>query len=283
MMNSNRNFAVFIPSHGRAETIITPHTLRDLGYTGKIFIVCDDEDEQLDRYKAVYQDSLIVFSKKEYSFIDTMDTNTDRKGVVYARIFIPHAAKQKKCTHFCVIDDDLLGLDFRFEREGKLVIKRITDADAVFDAMLDLLDSTSINCIAFAQGGDFVGGLDNKNYLNKYSRKVMNSFFCKASSFLDFRGRVNEDVVAYVLGGMRGQLNFTTYDICLNQRTTQKVSGGLTELYRQQGTYIKTMYSVLAAPGIVKISTTGKSSPRVHHHVSGNACYPLIISEKFKK
>lgn len=46
----NENFAVFILSHGRADNIKTIKTLKKQGYTGKIYIIIDDEDEQESLY-----------------------------------------------------------------------------------------------------------------------------------------------------------------------------------------------------------------------------------------
>ena len=43
---SERNFAVFILTHGRAENVETYKALRDCGYTGKIYVIIDDEDDE---------------------------------------------------------------------------------------------------------------------------------------------------------------------------------------------------------------------------------------------
>ena len=40
------DFAVFILSHGRANNLITLKTLDKIGYTGKTYIIIDNEDEQ---------------------------------------------------------------------------------------------------------------------------------------------------------------------------------------------------------------------------------------------
>ncbi|EFI4081186.1 TPA: hypothetical protein J5F60_004390 [Escherichia coli] len=39
------DFCVFILTHGRPDKVLTYRTLRRAGYTGKIFIVVDDEDK----------------------------------------------------------------------------------------------------------------------------------------------------------------------------------------------------------------------------------------------
>ena len=44
------DFAVFILSHGRADNLITLKTILHCGYTGKYYIIVDNEDESIDRY-----------------------------------------------------------------------------------------------------------------------------------------------------------------------------------------------------------------------------------------
>ena len=44
------DFAVFILSHGRADRVITYDVLRKQGYTGKIYIIIDNLDNQRDEY-----------------------------------------------------------------------------------------------------------------------------------------------------------------------------------------------------------------------------------------
>ncbi|EFN6257501.1 hypothetical protein FVI12_21595 [Escherichia coli] len=39
------DFCAFILTHGRPDKVLTYRTLRRAGYTGKIFIVVDDEDK----------------------------------------------------------------------------------------------------------------------------------------------------------------------------------------------------------------------------------------------
>ena len=78
------NFAVFILSHGRADKVITVKSLRNSGYTGKIYIICDNEDEQIPRYQENYgKDNVIIFNK-EYamSITDTIDNFNDKRAVV---------------------------------------------------------------------------------------------------------------------------------------------------------------------------------------------------------
>lgn len=45
------DFAVFILTHGRADNVVTVPAIKKAGYTGKIYFIIDDEDEQAEEYK----------------------------------------------------------------------------------------------------------------------------------------------------------------------------------------------------------------------------------------
>jgi hypothetical protein len=69
--------------------------------------------------------------------------------------------------------------------------------------------------------------------------------------------------------------------VSINQ--TQQSKGGLTELYLDKGTYVKSFYPVMYAPSAVKKSMMGDKHMRIHHRVCWNNCVPLILNEKYKK
>ena len=62
-MITNDNFAIFILSHMRAEKVITYKTLIKANYTGKIYIIIDNEDEQKNLYLKKFGDKVIIFDK----------------------------------------------------------------------------------------------------------------------------------------------------------------------------------------------------------------------------
>lgn len=67
------DFAVFILTHGRARRQMTLATLQKCGYTGRLYLIIDDEDEQADEYVKLYGEKVIQFSKKKIeNFFDTM-------------------------------------------------------------------------------------------------------------------------------------------------------------------------------------------------------------------
>ncbi|STG54450.1 Uncharacterised protein [Escherichia coli] len=59
------DFCAFILTHGRPDKVLTYRTLRRAGYTGKIFIVVDDEDKTRHQYMAEFGEQVLVFSKAD--------------------------------------------------------------------------------------------------------------------------------------------------------------------------------------------------------------------------
>lgn len=80
------DFCAFILTHGRPDKVLTYRTLRRAGYTGKIFIVVDDEDKTRHQYMAEFGEQVLVFSKADIaSRFDEADNFCDRRSIFYAR------------------------------------------------------------------------------------------------------------------------------------------------------------------------------------------------------
>lgn len=85
----NKDFAVFIITHGRVNEQKTLQALLDCNYTGKIYLVIDNLDSQMLDYIEKYKDMVIVFDKEKiYQETDTMDNFHSVANAVYARNFI---------------------------------------------------------------------------------------------------------------------------------------------------------------------------------------------------
>lgn len=286
-MNPNNKVAVFILSHGRADKVITYKTLRRQGYTGKIYIIVDDEDKTVDAYKEKYKDEVIVFSKKDYeSMFDIMDNFDGNKVIVYARNACYDIARSLNLDYFFEYEDDYTQFQYRYQDGKSLRARSIKNLDDVFIEMIDSLNKTNANTIAFSQGGDLIGGLPSL-YRNTYKRKAMNSFVFKVNKNKDddiiFHGRMNDDVNTYLKYGKIGKLFFQITTVNLVQLITQSNKGGNTEAYKSFGTYVKSFYSVMLAPSACKIALLGLVNPRIHHKIKWNNAVPKIINERHKK
>lgn len=174
-----RKFAVIILSHGRANNLKTVATLRRCGYSGKIYILLDDEDEQIEEYKKNKDAEIVVFCKaEEMQRTDTIDNFNKHKAVVYARNKCHEVARQLNLEYFLELDDDYSSFQFRYpdKDEEKLLVAECKNLDKVFESMLKFLDASGAVSVALAQGGDFIGGVSSQFWQKQISRKVMNSF-----------------------------------------------------------------------------------------------------------
>ena len=280
----NRNdFAVFILTHGRPDKVITYSTIRRLGYTGPIYLIVDDQDSRRYDYEQNYQGEVIVFDKeKVIAETDTGDNQGDYRSVIYARNACHDIAKDLGYTYFIQLDDDYTGFGYRYLTDGKFIYKRIRKLDAIFEALLEYYISIPALSIAIAQGGDFIGG-DNSFIGTIRTRKAMNSFLCSTERPFKFIGKLNDDVNTYTHLGFKGHLFMTIPMICLFQMTTQQNSGGLTELYLEEGTYVKSFYSILYTPSAVRVGEIGQIHKRLHHRISWNNTVPKIINPEHQR
>ncbi len=279
---NNLDYAVIIPTHGRYDRVFTIDSLRKSGYTGDIYLLCDDEDDQLNLYKKKYGKMVLVFSKDDYAGkFDKMDNFGNKACVVYARNAMWDVARSVGLTHFAVLDDDYTSIKYRITPDGGYHGKLMKNTDGVFAAYINFLKTSGVDTVCFAQGGDYIGGKDNGKVKNgfKVSRKMMNLYFFSADKPIEFKGTINEDLTSSVTEGQRGKIILTSLMSSVDQKETQSNAGGLTDIYLEVGTYVKSFYSVMAAPSCVKIASMGDGHLRIHHAVTWKNAVPKIIRE----
>lgn len=285
------DFVALILTHGRPDRVHTYFALRSAGYTGRILIVIDNEDKTADQYRERYGKDVVMFDKQAIAqTFDEGDNFQDRRAIVYARNASFDIAREHGYRYFIQLDDDYTGFYYRFDEDGFYGNKKIPNLNWLFASMTDYLAATPFASIAISQGGDHIGGGQSSNLKAvKGKRKAMNSFVCDTEKPFKFVGRINEDVNTYTCEQRKGLLFLTIMTAQLIQKTTQSNAGGMTDLYLDSGTYVKTFYSVMYAPSCVKVSDL--SSPqkgseghnRIHHKVKWNNAAPLILSEHHKK
>jgi hypothetical protein len=288
MESEPRKVGVLILTHGRPDRVITYDTLRRCGYSGPIYIVIDDTDKTAPEYFKRYGAQVVVFDKKKAAEItDTMDNFNNMKAVVYARNIAWDIAAANGLTHFVVADDDYSRLGYAFIGAGAFdsSMHEIKNANRAFDNMFVFMDQGNISATAFAQGGDFIGGGDCSTWANgvRHHRKIMNLFFLRSDRRFKFHGTINEDTTAYILNAATGDLYITTACMRVLQKETQANAGGLTDIYLQLGTYVKSFYTVMAAPSCVKVKMMGQTHRRLHHSIQWDYAVPQIVHEKHRK
>ena len=106
---------------------------------------------------------------------------------------------------------------------------------------------------------------------------------CSTKREFKYIARMNDDVTTYVRLGQTGKLFFQVNSISINQTKTQASAGGLTEMYLDLGTYVKSFYTIMFAPSCTKISKMGNTNKRIHHKIAWKNAVPVILNEKYKK
>ena len=280
----NNSFAALILTHGRPDKVYTVDTLRKCGYTGDIVIVIDNEDKTANEYRQRY-DNVVVFDKKEISTrFDEGDNFQDRRAIIYARNASFEIAKKLGYRYFIQLDDDYTEFSYTYDPDGMMKQRRIFNLDKVFDILIDFKNNIGATTVAMAQRGDFVGGKHNGIVKGEQlKRKAMNSFICDTEKPFQFFGKINEDVNTYTLLGSRGHLFLQVPHVALNQQQTQKTEGGMTDIYLDGGTYIKSFYTVMYAPSCAKVRLMGTAHKRLHHSIRWRNAVPMILSEYLKK
>jgi len=225
-----------------------------------------------------------MFDKNEIAkTTDHGDNFWNLRTTTHARNACFEIAKELNITYFLVLDDDYTAFDYRLFID-KAIVKPVKNLNDLFQTVLDYYKTINAASICMAQGGDFIGGLDNGKELYRFSkRKAMNTWFCSTERPFKFISRLNEDVNTYLTLGNTGSL-FLTIPFCsITQKQTQGTKGGMTEAYLAGGTYVKTFYTVMYCPSFVKAKIMNATNKRIHHSLVWNNAVPCIIDEKYKK
>lgn len=272
------DFAIFILSHGRAETMTTFDFLRRKGYSGKLFIVVDDEDEQKNMYKQIYGEEVVkIFCKKEYfEKVDTYSIDGNTKSVVFARNAAYDIADVLGITYFCEFDDDLTDVAIRYIDGNKLKSKSDYNFDDLCNAMLELLQCDKVWALSFGQAFNYIGGI-NGRFKSRLERQAFGFYFLKTTHRIHYKGITNEDMNTILELGQQGKVTFSVLDFMAAspERTTNE--GGNFELYNSMTKYVRNFYPLITAPSCVKMKSNGEIERKQ------NSMFPKILSERWKK
>ena len=276
-----KDFACVVISHGRPDCS-TVKVLRRSGYTGKIYIVVDDEDDTLPDYIAKYGNDVHVFHKADN--FDTGDLGGSMSACVFARNECLKVAEEHGLTYYLELDDDLENLSYRYNDEGHLRSVKARGLDRLFDGICTYFDETSIQGLGFGNAIDYIGGVPTFES-DKVNRTGMNSFFLRTSNKFEWRGRNSEDTITSIDWGQKGQAVFrfrpvnAKFDVWI-PKNKSAASGGSISMYEDEGSFMLRFYAVMFHPDCVSIRQTEGGYDNLTK--SSNA-YPKIVSSRYKK
>lgn len=280
-----RHEPVFVITFGRPTQ---QHTLRLLSSSVNsrdVYLVCDNTDPTLKEYQRLHR-NVIVFDRERYiQSADHLDNfGAPYRTTTHARNAVQDIAAGMGASGFLVLDDDYTELATRFRpTRGQRILFKSTDMRSKFDSLVDmsfelLYSVENMAALCWAQNADFAGGIHAKAIRTQFLRKAMNVWFMHTSRPVRFWSRLNEDVVTCLAHPADGRFFFTTSLVAIRQFRTQMQPGGMTEAYRAQGTYQKSMYAVLARPDCVSLSILRGANRRVHHRVDWKFAVPAIVA-----
>ena len=275
------DFAVFILTHGRANQQKTLETLKKCGYTGRLYLVIDDEDAQGPEYYRRYRGQVIEFSKKEIEkTFDTMSNAKEYRSVVYARNASYGLAKERGIRFILMLDDDITNLTFRVVRDNKLKGFGVHNIDRLFADMVEYMETANVSMLGFSQAGAFIGGASSQKYQDGCQRVLSQAMLVDVENPVVFRGIFNEDLHVSLDAGLAGKTALATMLVSITspKRTTNK--GGLHDLYVENSSYARDFYTVLAHPSVANI-TSNKQETTLR--ITRNGIAPMILNESFKK
>ena len=274
------DFAVFILTHGRAKQQKTLKAMKKCGYTGRLYLVVDDEDEQLEEYLHLYGRKVITFSKREIECcFDTMTNKKEYGAVVYARNASYEIANRLGVRWIFVCDDDISNISFRILRNNKLERLDIHEIDRLFERMCEIADAGNLCVFGFSQAGIYIGGA-NKLYLSGHQRKVSQAMLLDVKNPIECRGIFYEDLIAALDAGAAGRVAISTTLVSVQSPEMTTNAGGMCDAYSKSSAYIHCFYTVMAHPSVVSIVMNGGTF-KLKFLYSADA--PMIISERWRK
>lgn len=109
------DFAVFILTHGRADNVVTVPAIKKAGYTGKIYFIIDDEDDQAEEIRKVVSDMAREDERVTLNFKwGLLDRQEKRCTASWAQIALNEKGEVMYCCHKPyqiighILDEDIL-------------------------------------------------------------------------------------------------------------------------------------------------------------------------------
>lgn len=276
-----KDFACIVISHGRPECS-TVKVLRECGYTGKIYIVVDDEDKTLPDYIERYGADVHVFHKEE-SF-DTGDLGGNKGIATFARNECRKVAVKNNASYYFMLDDDLKSLSYRYNDNGHLRGIKTRELDRLFNEICTYFDETPVQCIGFGNAVDYIGGVPTFESGNA-SRVVMNGYFLRTENIFFWNGRYSEDFITEVMCGRKGQAWFrfthvmNQFDVWLPKKN-QEYTGGCIASYKSEGSFKLRFYATMFYTDCIKIRQTENG---FDSSIDTTRAFPKILSGRYKK
>lgn len=279
------NFAVFILSHKRADRVETYDTLRKGGYSGKIYVVVDNQDPMLERYQERFLDDVLVFDKQTYiDSSETLETTRMKSSAVYARNAIEQYAKDFELDVFGMFDDDVVNMRYRWVEEETVRSLSVRGGlDSVFEYYGQYMLDTDIACTSFPFTMFYVSGVHDLDKRITECRHTYQIHIRNVHKPVEWIGIINHDTISQLLTMKLGYIWWSIPHLVFDAKPMNKESGGLKEVYDALKDFDMAFLAVIACPDCCKITTSNGQRSTLQIKENKYASYPMIVSQRYKK
>lgn len=279
-----KKFAVFILTHGRPNNQLTVKSLADVGYSGDLYLVVDDQDTTIDEYIDVWGADKIIIFNKDY-FIRNTDTGLHTpvpKFAVFARNAIEHIAKEMGYKTFMMLDDDITRFRVRLPDGDSLKSYQIKGQfNSIIENSVDYVLNCDIACLGLGFCNLYIGGVANFNKENPRQRLCAEAFIRNTAHPISWRLNMVEDLITSIDAAISGDVWFQFLPIqCEILMSEGAVDGGNSDVYRQLGMYKISFMPVIAYPSSNSVKYGKKTWIS---STSPDKCIPKIISSRYRK
>lgn len=265
---------VYIISKGRPRCR-TARTLEKMGYPGEWFIVCGSNDETIDDYRRNWGDHVIEFDwYDEITRTDPLDNfgfEDMASGACPARNATRRISRDRGELRHWQFDDDYTA----FKRVNSACTKNVPFEDGG-DFEEWLLRLATLGLDAGLKNIGFPPASEAFPYLGlTFGKRVFNAHNMPSDDLFEpWVARMNDDTINAINVYRHGGFEMSLRCMSMNMPPTQSESGGLTDIYKAEGTVRKSAYPVLLAPNAAKLVI---KFGRYHHKVDWQQLVPKVL------
>lgn len=273
---------IYIISKGRPQCK-TAQTLMKMDYPGEWFIVCGNNDDTIPQYQEKWgKDKILVFDwyeeVKNSDLLDNFGIENMPSGAIPVRNATRKISFDRGELRHWQFDDDYV----YFRHINKDLTAHITINNGnFFESELNKLAQyaydTSLTNIGFCLPMEAFPEL-----VKTVSKRVFNAHNMPTDEklFMKWRGRLNDDLINALDVHHLGKNEMSFKFMQMQLPPTQLEKGGLTDIYKQEGTVRKTAYAILIEPNVTKLVIR---FGRYHHEVNWVQISPKLIRESYAK
>lgn len=279
------DFAVFICTHGRPYAQHTLKKLLSTGYTGKYYLVLDDQDDTIQSYIDEYgADNIIVFDKNHYiNSMDVGSSNPPYKCIVYAKNACEDIARDMGLSVFVIADDDVVSFRYRWPEDNVLKSMEVkSNIDEILDAYCDALLTMNISTASFGVPSHYFLGVSSITNEKVQSMRIPFQFvFRNTAHKVDWISGFGEDIITAVRYNQLGQFWQVLPQVELSTLPLATGSGGMLDTYKSLSSFTRAMYNFIFSPTGIKFyqNKDGMFKPAIRY----GSTTPKVVSPKFRK